>query len=59
MCVGVVPLPEISRPDKMKENLQATRFTMNKKEIENFNWFVERKHRFCDGSKIFGTDIFA
>ena len=59
MCVGVVPLPEISRPDKMKENLQATRFTMNKKEIENFNWFVERKHRFCDGSKIFGIDIFA
>ena len=59
MCVGVVPLPEISKPDKMKENLQATRFTMNNKDIETFNSFEERKHRFCDGSKIFGTDIFA
>ena len=59
MCVGVVPLPEISKPDKMKENLQATQFTMNKKEVENFNSFEERKHRFCDGSKIFGIDIFA
>ena len=59
MCVGVVPLPEISKPDKMKENLQATRFTMNNKDIETFNSFEERKHRFCDGSKIFGIDIFA
>ena len=59
MCVGVVPLPEISKPDKMKENLQATRFTMNNKDVETFNSFEERKHRFCDGSKIFGTDIFA
>ena len=59
LCVGVVPIPGTSKPNRMKENLGAKNFIINNNYIEILNSYEERKHRFCDGSQIFGIDIFA
>ena len=59
LCIGVVPIPGTSKPERMKENLKAKNFVINKTNIENIGSNEERQHRFCDGSKIFGINIFA
>ena len=59
MSSGVVPIPGTSKCDRMKENLKATEFTLNKKNIDLFGSYVYRKYRFNDGRKIFGINVFA
>ena len=59
LCVGVVPIPGTSKPDRMKENLEAKNFTLHNKHIETLCSYEEKQHRFLDGSNIFGINIFA
>ena len=59
-CLGVIPIPGTSNKERMKENLQALKFSMKEKSIELLGSLLEDKqHRFNDGSEIFGIDIFA
>ena len=58
-CLGVIPIPGTSKPERMKENLGALNFSMSKKYVDSLLRFPDKQHRFNDGSKIFGIDIFA
>ena len=59
-CLGVIPIPGTSNPQRMKENLKAMGFEIDKKYVYGLLGSLEDKqHRFNDGSKIFGIDIFA
>ena len=58
--LGVVPIPGTSNPERMKENLEATKFTMDESEIQSISSLVEIKEfRFCDSFSLYGIDIFA
>ena len=59
ISLGVVPIPGTSKPERMKENLMALKFSMDKKYVNSLLRFPDKQHRFNDGSKIFGIDIFA
>ena len=59
MSLGVVPIPGTSKPDRMKENLQATNFTLSQRNVDLFGSYEYRKYRFNDGRKIFGVNVFA
>ena len=55
----VVPIPGTSNPQRMKKNLAPLKFSMDKKYVESLLRLPDKQHRFNDGSKIFGIDIFA
>ena len=59
LCLGVVPIPGTSKPERMKENLEARNFTIRDDYIELIGSNDEKQHRFNDGSNIFGINIFA
>jgi diketogulonate reductase-like aldo/keto reductase len=58
-CLGVIPIPGTSKKERMKENLGALDFKMDKIFVDLLSSFEDKQHRFIDGSKIFGIDIFA
>ena len=58
-CLGVIPIPGTSKTERMKENLGALDFKMDKIFVDLLSSLEDKKHRFNDGSKIFGVDIFA
>ena len=53
ISLDVVPLPGTSRPDRMKENLESTKISINKDFIEIIGSNEDKQFRFNDGSKIF------
>ena len=58
MCSNIIPIIGTTKPDRMKENLKAMEFSLDEKTVKLLSSFEDRKHRFCDGSEIFGIDIF-
>ena len=58
---GVVPIPGTSKPERMKENLDATLFEMEEKEYNVLDKYAEmgKEFRFADSEPIYGIDIFA
>ena len=58
---GVVPIPGTSKPERMKENLEAEKFKMDEKDLDTLDHYDEqgKGFRFCDSMKIYGIDIFA
>ena len=58
MCSNIIPIVGTTKPDRMSENLKAMEFTLDEKIVKQLSSFEDRKYRFCDGSEIFGIDIF-
>ena len=58
MCSNIIPIIGTTKPERMRENLKAMEFSLDEKTIKLLSSFEDRKHRFCDGSEIFGIDIF-
>ena len=58
MCSNIIPIIGTTKPERMRENLKAMDFSLDEKTIKLLSSFENRKHRFCDGSEIFGIDIF-
>ena len=58
---GVIPIPGTSKPERMKENLEAEKFKMDEKDLDSLDHYAEqgKEFRFCDSMKIYGIDIFA
>ena len=58
-CLGVVPIPATSRDWRIKENLAAAKFNMEKQDIEAICNFAlnGRKKKFVVGNKYFGVNI--
>ena len=57
---GIVPIPGTSNPERMKENLESTKFTLDENDIQSISSLVETKEfRFCDSFGLYGIDIFA
>jgi D-xylose reductase len=58
---GVIPIPGTTKPERMKENLEAVNLKMEDAEYETLDKFAElgKEFRFCDSEKIYGIDIFA
>ena len=57
---GVIPIPGTSKTWRMQENLDALKFKMEDKDIEEINnhFLQGRKKRFNVGYKYFGINIF-
>ena len=58
LSLGIVPIPGTSKIDRMKENLQAINFSINKRNIDIIGSFESKQHRFNNSYDIFGVDIF-
>ncbi len=58
MSLGVIPITGTLNPNRMKENLDAQKFRINKNIYELIG-NEENQHRFYNGSHIFGINIFA
>ena len=58
---GVIPIPGTTKPDRMKENLEATNFQLDQSDCETLEHYAEhdKEFRFADSDKIYGIDIFA
>ena len=58
---GVIPIPGTSKPERMKENLEATNFQLDQSDYETLEHYAEhdKEFRFADSDKIYGIDIFA
>ena len=58
---GVIPIPGTSKPERMKENLEATNFQLDQSDCETLEHYSEhdKEFRFADSDKIYGIDIFA
>ena len=58
---GVIPIPGTSKPERMKENLEATNFQLDQSDCEALEHYAEhdKEFRFADSDKIYGIDIFA
>ena len=58
---GVIPIPGTSKPERMKENLEATKFQLDQSDCETLEHYAEhdKEFRFADSDKIYGIDIFA
>ena len=58
---GVIPIPGTSKPERMKENLEATNFQLDQSDCETLEHYDEhdKEFRFADSDKIYGIDIFA
>ena len=58
---GVIPIPGTSKPERMKENLEATNFQLDQSDCETLEHYAEhdKEFRFADSDKIYGIDIFA
>ena len=59
MCLKIIPIVGTVKPDRMKENLNAMKFSLDEKTVNLLSSFEDKRHRFCDGSEIFGINIFA
>ena len=59
LCLGVVPIPGTSKPNRMKENLEAKNFMISNPILKLIGRVESLHHRFNDGSKIFGINIFS
>ena len=59
LCLGVVPIPGTSNPNRMKENLEAKNFMISNPILKLIGRVESLHHRFNDGSKIFGINIFS
>ena len=59
MNLKVIPITGTLKKERMIENLGASKFTLSEKTMYLLCSFEEKQHRFCDGSEIFGIDIFA
>ena len=57
--IGVIPIPGTKNPNRMKENLCATDFTMKEEEYEKLSSFEDKQYRFCDSIAFAGLDVFA
>ena len=57
--LGVIPITGTFNPERMKENLSASNFTMEENDIKALCSFSDKQYRFCDGVGIFGINIFA
>ena len=58
--LGVIPIPGTTNPNRMKENLEAEKFTMKDEEYDSISSLCEKKYyRFCDSLHLYGIDIFA
>ena len=57
--LGVVPIPGTSKTGRMKTNLKAKDFFLSHVVVELLGRNEFNQHRFNDGSKIFGINIFA
>jgi len=58
--MGVIPIPGTSKPERMKENLEANDFKMDENDIKSLcSSFNDKQFRFCDSFGIYGIDIFA
>lgn len=51
--LGVNPIPEISMPEKIKENLEVINFSTNKKYVGSLFKFGDKQHRFSSCLKNF------
>ena len=58
---GVIPIPGTSKPERMKENLEATNFQLDQSDCDTLEHYAEhdKEFRFADSDKIYGIDIFA
>ena len=58
---GVIPIPGTSKPERMKENLNSTKFEMEENEYNTLDKYAEigKEFRFADSEPIYGIDIFA
>ena len=58
---GVIPIPGTSKPERMKENLEAANFKMEENEYDTLDHYAEqgKEFRFCEGTDLYGIDIFA
>ena len=58
---GVIPIPGTSKPERMKENLEAANFQLDQSDCETLEHYAEhdKEFRFADSDKIYGIDIFA
>ena len=58
---GVIPIPGTSKPERMKENLEAINFQLDQSDCETLEHYAEhdKEFRFADSDKIYGIDIFA
>ena len=58
---GVIPIPGTSKPERMKENLEATNFQLDQSDCETLEHYAEhdKEFRIADSDKIYGIDIFA
>jgi D-xylose reductase len=58
---GVIPIPSTSKPERMKENLEAVDLKMEESEYDTLDHYAEhdKEFRFCDSMKFYGIDIFA
>ena len=59
LCLGVVPIPGTSKLNRMKENLEAKNFMISNPILKLIGRVESLHHRFNDGSKIFGINIFS
>ena len=59
MQLGVIPICGTSKLERMKENLAVEDLTIDKKHMNLIGANEEKQHRFNDGSKIFGINIFS
>ena len=58
---GVIPIPGTSKPERMKENLNSTKFEMEENEYNTLDKYAEigKEFRFADSEPIYGINIFA
>ena len=57
--LGNIVIPGTSNPNRMKENLQALEFKMKEEEYQLIGSLSEKEYRFCNGTSVYGIDIFA
>ena len=56
--IGVIPIPDTSNPQRMKENLGAADFKMEEEVIKSLSSF-NKQMRFCKAEYYIGIDVFA
>ena len=58
--LGVIPIPGTHNPNRMKENLDSSNFTMEEEDYQKIgNSFKDKQCRFADSYFLYGIDVFA